>query len=200
MTWQTIGRRGLFLTVLLAGLLGLCSCLPVPLGDPEKSKVDARFNGVWEWRDGGKMYLVIFQPYDGHTYFVDALTGEPGEGNAVKPLGRDIYKAWLTPVRGETFLTMAPLEGVGALPGATPTKYLVAKIKIEGDTLTAYGIDPEYKKLKDVATPTALEKMISENMDDTTMFLKPIMATKWDADQVEKLEKIRAGFREWKKG
>lgn len=200
MTWQTIVRRGLFLTVLLAGLLGLCSCLPVPLGDPEKSKVDARFNGVWEWRDGGKMYLVIFQPYDDRTYFVDALTGEPGEGNAVKPLGRDIYKSWLTKVRGETFLTMAPLEGVGALPGAKPTKYLVAKVKIEGDTLTAYGIDPEYKKLKDVATPTALEKMISENMDDTTMFLKPIMATKWDADQVEKLEKIREGFREWTKG
>ena len=73
-------------------------------------------------------------------------------------------------------------------------------MKIEGDTLTAYGIDPEYKKLKDVATPTALEKMISENMDDTTMYVKPIMATKWDADQVEKLEKIREGFREWKKG
>jgi hypothetical protein len=200
MTARTFWGRCVFLAVLLAGLLGLCSCLPVPLGDPEKSKVDARFNGVWEWREGGKRYLVVFQPYDERTYFVDALTGEQGEGDVVKPVQRDIYKAWLTMVRGETFLTMAPLEGVGALPGAKPTKYLVAKVKIQGDTLTAYGIDPEYKKLKDVGTPTALEKMISENLDDTTMFLKPIMATKWDADQVEKLEKIREGFRVWKRG
>lgn len=200
MTSQRFWRRGLWVLVLTAGLLGLASCLPVQLGDPEKSKVDARFNGVWEWHDAGKIELAIFQPYDERTWFVDVLTGEAGEGNSVTPRARDIYKAWLTAVKGETFLTMAPLEGVGALPGSTPTKYLVAKVKIEGDTLTAYGIDPEYKKLKDVATPTALEKVISENIEDTTMFLKPIMATKWEANQIDRLEKIRAAFKQWSKG
>jgi hypothetical protein len=200
MVARLIFRRGLLVGLMAMGLLGLASCLPVPLGDPDKSKVDARFNGVWEWRDGGKIELAIFQAYDEKTYFVDVLTGEVGDGGTVKPVQRDMYKGWLTTVKGETFLTLAPMEAVGALPGSTPAKYLVAKVKIEGDTLTALGIDPEYKKLKDVGTPTALQKMIEENMDEVAMFTKPIMTTKWDADQIGRLEKIREGFREWKKG
>src|SRR5689334_9692340 len=99
--------RGLMAFILAAGLLGLASCLPVSLGDPDKSKVDARLNGVWEWRDNGKIELAIFQPYDERTYFVDVLTGEAGDAGAIKPLQRDIYKAWLTSVKGETFITMA---------------------------------------------------------------------------------------------
>lgn len=199
MVARSFWRRGLVSCVMAAGLLGLASCLPVQLGDPDKSKVDPAFNGVWEWRDGSKIELAVFQRYDDRTYVVDVLSGEAGEGDAVKPAQRDIYKGWLTSVKGETFLTLAPMESVGALPGATPPKYLVAKVKIEGDALTAFGIDPEYKKLKDVGTPTALAQMISENMDDVKLFLKPIMATKWDADQILRLEKIREGFREWKK-
>jgi hypothetical protein len=128
------------------------------------------------------------------------MGGEAGEGNAIKPLQRDMYKGWLTSVKGETFITLAPIESVGALPDAQPTKYLVGKVKLEGDTLTAWGIDPEYKKLKDVGTPTALKQMIQENMDDASMYLKPVMTTKWDADQIQRLEKIRDAFREWKKG
>jgi hypothetical protein len=193
-------RPRVLIAVVLTALLTLASCLPVPLGDPDKSKVDARFNGVWEWRDNGKIEIAVFQPYDEKTFIVDVMTGEPGEGTAIKPLQRDIFKGWLTTVKGETFLTLAPIESVGALPGASAVKYLVAKVKIEGDTLTAYGIDPNYKKLSDVGTPTALKEMILENMDDPTMFLKPIMTTKWDADQVLRLEKIRETFREWKKG
>src|SRR5438046_346812 len=96
MTSHSFWRRGILALVMAAGLFGLASCLPVQLGDPGKSKVDARFNGVWEWREGGKIELAIFQPFDERTYFVDVLTGEAGDGGTIKPLQRDIYKAWLT--------------------------------------------------------------------------------------------------------
>jgi hypothetical protein len=200
MNARSLWRKGSIQAVVVAGLLGLAACLPVPLGDPAKAKLDPRLTGVWEWHENGQVQLAVFRPYDEHTYIVDGLTGEPGEGDAIKPLSREMLKGWLTTVKGETFLTMESLQTVGSIPGETRQKYfIVARIKIEGDVITATGIDPEYAKLKEIGTSTALERMISENIDDPKMYLKPIMATKWDNDQVVKLEKIQDAFKDWKR-
>src|SRR5436190_19605251 len=131
-------------------VLFLAGCLPVPVGDPEKAKIDARYTGVWEWREeGGAINLAVFRPYDDHTWVIDVLTGEAGEGAAIRPTRRSAFKAWLTAIKGETFLTMAPLETASLLPGERRQRsFLVARVKIEGDLLTARGIEPEFKQLK----------------------------------------------------
>ena len=110
------------------------------------------------------------------------------------------FKAWLTTVKSETFLTMAPLETVSLLPGESRQKtFIVARVRIDGDMLSARGIDPKYKKLKDVGTATELERVVGENLDDVDMYVKTLHATKWPEDQTPRLEKILEDFAKWKK-
>jgi hypothetical protein len=174
----------------------------VPVGDPEKSKVDPRYTGVWEWRaEGGVINLAVFRPYDDRTWIVDVLGGEAGEGAAaaIRPVRRNTFKAWLTPIKGQTFLTMAPLETVSLLPGERRQKsFVVARVRIEGDLLTARGVDPEFKKLKEVGTASELEREIAENLEDGRLYVTSIRATKWAEDQAPRLEKILEGFARWK--
>jgi hypothetical protein len=183
----------------VVALLLIAGCLPVPLGDPEKSKLDARYTGVWEWRDAGVVNLAVFRPYDGRTWAVDVLTAEPGEGAALKPVRRSTFKAWLTTVKAETFLTMAPLDTVSLLPGESRQKvFLVARVRVDGDMLTARGVDPKYAKLKDVGTATELERIVAANLDDVDLYVKTLVATKWPEDQTPRLEKILEDFAKWK--
>ena len=189
--------RGMFVVVL--GLLGLTSCLPAPLGDPSESKADSRFSGVWEWRDG-RTHQAIIRPWDEKTFLVDVLTGEPQADGSTKPRERNIYKAWLTDVKGQTFITMQPVELTGAMNGdARQPYYLIAKVKLDGTTLTATALEPDFKKLKDVTTRAALEKIVSENLDDPKLFNPgPITATRWTVEQMKGLDKLQETFQGWK--
>jgi hypothetical protein len=192
-------RRGTIVAVVVAGLLGLASCLPVPLGDPAKSKVDSRFFGVWEWRDS-RVHRAIMRPWDERTLIVDILSGDLAEDGATKPRERDLYKAWLTDIKGQTFMTLQPIETVGMVNGdARQAYFIVAKVKIEGMSLTAMALDPEFKKLKDAANREALERIVSDSLDDPKLFTTtPIVAARWSVDQMKGLEKLQDAFREWK--
>jgi hypothetical protein len=192
-------RRAAF-AVLVGAALCAAGCLPVPLGDPEKARVDARLTGVWEWREeNGQINLVVFRPYDDRTWVVDALTGEPGEGSAIRPVRRSTYKGWLTAVKGEMFVTLAPLDTVSLLPGERRQKtFLVARLSIEGDLLTARGIDPSFKDFKDIGTASELEREITASLGEPRMYAKPIKATRWPEDQSPRLEKILEDFGKWK--
>ena len=58
--------------LLVPVVLGLMACLPVPLGDPERSRVDAAMNGVYANRDGDPGCM-IFEPFDKRTWLVTYL-------------------------------------------------------------------------------------------------------------------------------
>ena len=62
------------LLVLMAGCLDWDDD-PVPLGDPEKSRVDSWFNGLW-W-DGDEVW--VFEPYDKRTWLVSFYWVEYGD-------------------------------------------------------------------------------------------------------------------------
>ncbi len=132
---------------------------------------------------------------------IDVLTGEIGDDPAAtKPRARDVYKAWLTEVKGQSFLTLQPIETLGMVNGDTRQPYyLVARVKIEGTTLTAMAVSGDYEKIKGVQTTAALEKVIAENLDDPKLFqANPIAATKWTVDQMKGLEKLQDAFHDWK--
>ena len=46
---------------------GLLACLPVPIGDPEKSRIDPELSGMWVsiWDD---QFVSLFEPYDRRTW------------------------------------------------------------------------------------------------------------------------------------
>src|SRR4051794_39711626 len=109
-------RRGALWGVGCVLALGLCSCLPVPLGDPEKSMADARYLGAWAWAEGGESYVVVIRPWDAKTYLFDAMS-YTGDSSAPVPRVRVTYKGWLTSVKGKTFVTLQPIVALGAPPG-----------------------------------------------------------------------------------
>ena len=61
------------IAIALVGLpifLGLMACLPVPIGDPEKSRIDPDLSGVWivPDEDGERASVVLLEPFDKRTW------------------------------------------------------------------------------------------------------------------------------------
>jgi hypothetical protein len=196
---RSLWRRGTIVALAIAGMLGLAACLPVPLGDPAKSKADSRFFGVWEWRDA-RVNRAVIRPWDERTFIVDVLGGDFLEDGNVRPRERNVFKGWLTEIKGQTFLTLQPIETTGMLNGDSRQAYYInTRVKIEGATLTAMALDPEFKKLKESRDRDALEKIVAENIDDPKLYTAaPIVATHWTVEQMKGLEKLQDTFREWK--
>ena len=70
-------RAGLLVSILiLPVLLGIMACfvLPVPIGNPEKSRIVPQLTGAWiSELDRGNSWLLIFEPYDKRTWLVTWL-------------------------------------------------------------------------------------------------------------------------------
>ena len=70
-------RAGLVVAILiLPMLLGVMACfvLPVPIGNPEKSRIDPALSGAWiaDTDDGGA-WALVFEPFDKRTWLVTWL-------------------------------------------------------------------------------------------------------------------------------
>ena len=192
----SISRRGIVTITLLGLMLGLSSCVGVPVGDPEKSKADSRYVGVWEWRDA-QLNRAVIRAWDQKTYVIDVMSGV--DTGTLQPRSRYVYKAWLTDIKGQTFLTMQPADLVGMMNGdERPKYYIVAKVKLDGVTLTAMGLNAEFPKVKEAATAAALEQLIAQNIDDPKLYTTAIVATKWTPEQMKGLDKLVETFKEFK--
>jgi poly-gamma-glutamate capsule biosynthesis protein CapA/YwtB (metallophosphatase superfamily) len=55
--------------VMIPVFIGLLACMPVPIGDPERSRIDEDLNGVWlAVSSEGEAALYVFQAYDKRTW------------------------------------------------------------------------------------------------------------------------------------
>lgn len=65
--------------VLMLGMIpvfvGLMACIPVPLGDPESSRIDPDLNGTWIVADEQSVLIYVFEPYDKRTWLVRGVAG-----------------------------------------------------------------------------------------------------------------------------
>ena len=135
---------------------------PVPVGDPEKSRIDPALSGVWNWRDadGGHMIMVL-DPYDKHTWLLslielgsipegesgapanpgadDSATAMPAQpafsaanADRLKVTGMSLYKCWLTGIKGETFMTWESKTLSKTLPGMVPETWWVLRVRKNG--------------------------------------------------------------------
>ncbi len=187
-------RRHLLLA--LALLAVLTACLPVPVGDPEKSRVDPGLSGAWRvaGADEGQL-LMVLDPYDKHTWLVTLIgltaVGEyvvsedngPGQdavpqipfkaanadGFRVDSLG--VYKCWLTRIKGETFMTWETKTLSETLPGMAPKQWLVFRVRKSGDdAFYLDGFDYSIDGLDEVTTSKDAEKIIRRHVDDPGFF------------------------------
>lgn len=122
---------GLLMLTIIPVLLGLLACMPVPIGDPEQSRVDPDLTGVWFVSyDETETGVLILDAYDKRTWLgvysepdvIDeaaepdivtydgliaalGVVGEPAEVELNEVM---IVKAWLTELGGETFMVWQP--------------------------------------------------------------------------------------------
>src|SRR5204862_137537 len=129
---RTTGRRWVRLMVpgLLAcaalAALAATACFPVPLGDPEQSKVDERLRGYWlDVTEGSTDHSAFaVAPFDAHAYVIQAVNFTKSDAGEVKPEPAIVFKAWLSEVKGRQFLTAQPLTGM-VDPKAKPGFFIV---------------------------------------------------------------------------
>jgi hypothetical protein len=76
---RTLAGMGIA-AILLPVLIGVLACLPVPIGNPEKSRIDPEMSGVWF--DVFDETLWLIQPYDRRTYLITLYAFRPVDCDA----------------------------------------------------------------------------------------------------------------------
>jgi hypothetical protein len=184
-------------------IAGLLACMPemAPVGDPDRAKIDPELSGVWVLGDEESVESVYyFEPYDKRTWLIVGVAVEEGDdldpvelvtgdydslvrimldkdrgvGNKGVTGGRvELYKAWLTKLAGETFLTWSPLgvineEGTFGIEFA----YNWRLRRIDPEHLTLQFIDVEGPVFEDIdmTNRRALEKVIRRHADEEGFF------------------------------
>ena len=134
--------------VIIPIVAGLLACMPVPVGDPERSRIDPGLNGTWLLQsDDDDFEIYQFLPWDKRSWLLvgtdieagNEFTGElpeietPGDYAAALeklPVGEEgitarsvvLYKVWLAKIGGATFMTWE-LTGAGNEEGRIPPEY-----------------------------------------------------------------------------
>jgi len=174
----------------------MAACLPVPVGDPEKSRIDPDLSGAWRvaGTDDEQM-LIVLDPYDKRTWLVTLIglgaadagaaaddnghaqaaapqapfSAASAEGFRVANLG--VYKCWLTRIGGETFITWESKTLPETLPAMVPDQWWVFRVRKSGDdTFYLDGFDYSIDGLDEAGTRKEAEKIIRRHVHDPGFF------------------------------
>lgn len=194
MTPKSRSLSGAILALVLIPIFaGLLACLPVPIGDPERSRIDPEMTGVWAVLQtegsGSDAVFYIIEPYDKRSWlvtggamgagedsdlsdydlasydgFVELAATEAVNENSVYLDEMIVYKAWLKKLGGEVFMTWEPKIYLDDGIGM-PDTWMVYRIEKDGhDKLRMHLLDAESDLFDDVEkTRRAYEKVIRKN-------------------------------------
>ena len=155
---------------LIVVILWLTACVKHPVGDPEKSKVDPAYSGVWlEQESNGDRSFLFLRPYDARTYFANIFTYR-SSGDGLKPVQRMNCKAWLTPIGGATFLTLEPLSGEHFAGLGDKPPYLVAKVSLADGALQLRLVNGDHDAVKNASDGQALEAVIEKAVNSAALY------------------------------
>jgi hypothetical protein len=191
---------GLLLAIVLVPVIvGLIACLPVPLGDSEKSRIDPELSGVW-LRQSDDTVVVLFEPWDKRswlltTYELDFTKCEapaiefgeddlPGYAEVVtefRALGPDcvtgeiseIYRAWNAELGGQRFMTWQPKGVFDETHGFEPEYWFGLRVeKASSDELTLRVIDIESPVFEEERIAALLDKLDDQGLPRDPKLLK----------------------------
>lgn len=159
-------------------IVGLLACMPVPVGDPERSRVDPDLNGIWALvSEGADDGYYLFRPWDKRTWLV---LGVEDDENSVDPAV--VYKGWLAKLGGETFMTWEMAAGMREDGSFQPEYWLVFRIEKGDAALTLHPLNYEYIGFEDLPEPEGyegnyvrdmrrkFERIIRKNVDDEDLY------------------------------
>lgn len=205
MTLRTRSISGALIAALtIPAILGLMACLPVPIGNPERSRIDPQLSGMWA-HVNGEWGVTLFEPYDKRTWLVTSVEvgrdpdhdDDCGEGPKVDDYagliawieehgkscleGQNaiVYKAWRSKQGKHWYLTM---ELKGQVPHEEGKDmfdeefWVVYRIdKGSDDTFSLRGIDGEFDGFEGVReTRWAYEKVIRKNGDNDDLYVDDV--------------------------
>ena len=182
----------ILMLAIIPSIIGLLACMPVPIGNPERSRIDPDISGVWAMLGDGDEAFYAFEPYDKRTWLLTGVPIEEGDEADLseydletyedlvslmknQPIGDDgvtatsmiMYKAWRTKLGGEWFMTWEP-KGLFGEDGFNPDYWIVLKfMKLDADTIDWYLVNGEAKVFKDVQkTRRAYERVLKKNLEN----------------------------------
>ena len=200
--------------VIISIFAGLLACMPVPSGDHERSRVDKDISGVWLMDGDGSVEAYMFRPYDKRTWLVMGAEFNPGKefvGEKLEietiqdaivaletyPIGSKgltststvAYKAWLTSLGGERFMTWENVGGFRDDGSFTPEYWFVFKIhKTSNEKFELFMLNPEHKTFDDIVMPKdyqgddyvrkmrrTWERAIKKAIDDPELYGDPLV-------------------------
>ncbi|GEM_PF-6975516 len=160
----------LTITPMLVMLLALLACVNHPVGDPERSRMDSQFVGVWQTEDAeGTKTLAFIRPYDPRTYLIGAFSYTEKDGQIVPDQQYD-FKAWLTPLADKTFITLEPLIWSHFAGITENPPYLVAEIQRVENTLRLRFVDGQAERVREADDARELEAVIREHADEEALY------------------------------
>src|SRR4051812_24335316 len=104
-------RKHAFFGLAILVMLGIIGCLEVPLGDPETSKADDQYVGLWlnNGTPNDESELISVMAYDSRTYIISQMHFVKTDAG-YQSHGQLISKAWLTKIGDTTFITAEPKD------------------------------------------------------------------------------------------
>jgi len=219
----------LLMMVIIPIFAGLLACMPVPVGNPERSRIDADLNGAWILGDDGDSAMYLFQPYDKRTWLIVGAQFQEGKESGIEdleigtaadalaalrkfPVGEKgitsrttvAYKAWLTKLGGEQFLTWEPVGGINDDGSFTPEAWYVYKVvKVSADRVNLYMLNSEHDVFDDIVGPDdyegddyardmrrTWERAIKKNIKNAELFGEPTVMYRVQSSDLEKAAEL----------
>lgn len=168
-------------------LLALMACLKVPVGNPEKSRIDPALSGVWRAENTveSSAALWIIEPWDARTWVLTALSAKEDEsaddaaattpGDVLTRLESrglesiDKYKAWLATFGGVRFIVLEPKKALRELSGEKPEFWFVFKVKQPtADRLELFLVDG--KQILKAETTSEAERILRKRARDPALY------------------------------
>jgi hypothetical protein len=196
---RSLGGAALMLLIIPV-FAGLLACMPVPIGDPERSRIDPEMTGIWavlsSEDDGDGPGFYMFEPYDKRTMLLwgiglsegeeidledyDFSTYSGYEGLAAnekvhsKHVYADavgLYKVWLTELGGEWFLTWEN-KGVSGELGEDPEHWYVFHVlENTDDKMVLRMVNGEAEPFEDVKKERrAFERVLKKHANDPVIY------------------------------
>ena len=173
--YRRLGGVGLAL-IMIPAFIGLLACMPVPIGDPERSKIDPDMSGAWLGVVDDEPNLFLYEPYDKRTWLLrhyelpgsyeksaialsheEAIAGVDSEDSDYETFA--LYKVWRTKLGKQWFETWEPwcdLDACIGLPDdlhgeSEEMFWYVWRIeKLDADRIRMYMVNSDYEGFEDI--------------------------------------------------
>ena len=190
---------GLMMLTIIPVIIGLMACMEVPIGNPERSRIDPELSGLWTLQDseGDMSGIVLLEPYDKRTWLgimvepyldasrasadaeIDTYEGlvaaskDPSSGlSAVSADQVGLYKIWLTKLGGALFMVWQP-KGVydeGEFGAEYALNWRITKHSESSFDLDMIDLNHPAFEGVDESDRKALERVIRKHASDSELY------------------------------